>query len=54
MKLVIDIKPLEDAPSDWRLKFLNELNKFMETLECKDYHIEINGLNPYIIRWCDP
>ena len=54
MKLVIEIKPLEDAPSNWRLTVLKKLEKFMKTLDVKDYHIGINGYDPYIIRWADP
>ena len=53
MKLVVEIKPMEDAPSDWRLKILEKLKKAMDTLEIKDYRIEMNALNPYIVNWAD-
>jgi len=37
MKIVIDIKPLEKAPRNWRLEILRKLEEFMNSLDIKDY-----------------
>ena len=54
MKLVITIKRVDDAPSDWRLEVLEKINKFMQTLVVKDFHIMINEIHPYVVDWSDP
>jgi len=54
MRVVIDIEPQEKAPRNWRLEILRKLDEFMKLLDIKDYQIEINEINPYIIRWAKP
>jgi len=51
MEIVIEIVPFEDAPYDWRLRFLNKLREFLDAAEIKDYKIEIRDPWPYIVRF---
>jgi len=51
MEIIIKIVPLEGAPHDWRLRFLNRLREFLDATEIKDYKVEIRENWPCIVSF---
>jgi len=51
MEIIIKIVPLDNAPYDWRLRFLNKLREFLDAVEIKDYKIEIKDAWPVIVSF---
>ena len=54
MKIILNVKPNEDARSDWRLEVLNKLNVFLETLQIDDFSITIAEIEPCIVSLIEP